>query len=113
MSIVRDIQSNEIRILTDQGRVQRPCFIVENNRLKITKHDVKMILEEKFFYKDLIERGCIENLDVEEEESAMIAMVLKDLTSEKSQFYSFTHCEIHPSMVLSVCASIIPFPDHN
>jgi len=61
----------------------------------------------------LIERGFIENLDVEEEESAMIAMLLKDLTGEKSKFYSFTHCEIHPSMILSVCASIIPFPDHN
>ena len=61
----------------------------------------------------MIERGFIENLDVEEEESAMIAMLLKDLTGEKSKFYSFTHCEIHPSMILSVCASIIPFPDHN
>jgi DNA-directed RNA polymerase II subunit RPB2 len=27
--------------------------------------------------------------------------------------HSFTHCEIHPSMILGVCASIIPFPDHN
>ena len=25
----------------------------------------------------------------------------------------YTHCEIHPAMVLGVCASIIPFPDHN
>jgi len=25
----------------------------------------------------------------------------------------FTHCEIHPSMILGICASIIPFPDHN
>lgn len=24
-----------------------------------------------------------------------------------------THCEVHPSMILGVCASIIPFPDHN
>ena len=27
--------------------------------------------------------------------------------------HAFTHCEIHPSMILGVCASIIPFPDHN
>ncbi|KAJ9094896.1 hypothetical protein QFC19_007752 [Naganishia cerealis] len=27
--------------------------------------------------------------------------------------HNFTHCEIHPSMILGVCASIIPFPDHN
>ncbi|KAJ1557780.1 DNA-dependent RNA polymerase II [Nowakowskiella sp. JEL0078] len=26
---------------------------------------------------------------------------------------SWTHCEIHPSMILGICASIIPFPDHN
>ena len=25
----------------------------------------------------------------------------------------FTHCEIHPSMIFGICASIIPFPDHN
>jgi hypothetical protein len=26
---------------------------------------------------------------------------------------AYTHCEIHPAMILGVCASIIPFPDHN
>lgn len=33
----------------------------------------------------------------------------------KKQYHSntFTHCEIHPSMILGVAASIIPFPDHN
>ncbi|KAI8810736.1 DNA-directed RNA polymerase II subunit RPB2 [Cladochytrium replicatum] len=25
----------------------------------------------------------------------------------------WTHCEIHPAMILGICASIIPFPDHN
>ena len=48
---------------------------------------------------------------MEEEEGSMIAMNLHDLT-EKSK-YSYTHCEIHPAMILGVCASIIPFPDHN
>ena len=35
--------------------------------------------------------------------------------TDRSQGYSctYTHCEIHPSMVLGVCASVIPFPDHN
>ncbi|ODV95053.1 hypothetical protein PACTADRAFT_50877 [Pachysolen tannophilus NRRL Y-2460] len=27
--------------------------------------------------------------------------------------HTFTHCEIHPAMILGVAASIIPFPDHN
>ena len=26
---------------------------------------------------------------------------------------TYTHCEIHPAMILGVCASIVPFPDHN
>ncbi len=58
----------------------------------------------------------VEFLDVEEEETAMIAMTLDDLDpvkSRKSKMYDYTHCEIHASMILGVCASIIPFPDHN
>jgi DNA-directed RNA polymerase beta subunit len=27
--------------------------------------------------------------------------------------HTYTHCEIHPSLILGICASIIPFPDHN
>ncbi len=36
----------------------------------------------------------------------------KRVTTDKFS-HTFTHCEIHPSMILGVCASIIPFPDHN
>ena len=43
----------------------------------------------------------------------MIAMEPKDLDAEDSYSSTYTHCEIHPSMILGVCASIIPFPDHN
>lgn len=31
ISIVRDINNKEIRFFTDNGRVQRPLFIVENS----------------------------------------------------------------------------------
>ena len=43
----------------------------------------------------------------------MIAMTMDDLRSKKSRIYDYTHCEIHASMILGVCASIIPFPDQN
>ena len=42
----------------------------------------------------------------------MIAMNLSDLRAD-NEMYRYTHCEIHPSMILGICASIIPFPDHN
>lgn len=41
----------------------------------------------------------------------MIAMDPIDLNGRYCSTY--THCEIHPSMILGICASIIPFPDHN
>lgn len=41
----------------------------------------------------------------------MIAFDLKDLNTRKN--LDFTHMEIHPAMILGVCASIIPFGDHN
>ena len=42
----------------------------------------------------------------------MIAMTPEDLR-ESEYCSTYTHCEIHPAMILGVCASIIPFPDHN
>lgn len=32
---------------------------------------------------------------------------------QRTNRMAYTHCEIHPAMILGVCASIIPFPDHN
>lgn len=47
----------------------------------------------------------------------MIAMTTNvlDPNDEDHRTYcrSYTHCEIHPAMIFGVCASIIPFPDHN
>lgn len=85
----------------------------------------------------LIKKGVVEYLDAEEEETAMIIMTPDDLEEHHKlqageKIYDddtdphrrvkqkpnplvreYTHCEIHPSMILGVCASIIPFPDHN
>ena len=63
-------------------------------------------------WQDLVAGGVVEYIDTLEEETVMIAMMPDDLRN--SDCYStYTHCEIHPSMILGVCASIIPFPDHN
>jgi DNA-directed RNA polymerase II subunit RPB2 len=42
----------------------------------------------------------------------MIAMLIEDL-KRPNHSALYTHCEIHPAMILGVCGSIIPFPDHN
>lgn len=117
VSIVRDIANKEIRFYTDAGRVQRPLFIVENNEVLMRKSHVHSLRQAQGMnFDDTLKKGLIEFLDVEEEETAMIAMHVSDLRANCKQlgkYYSYTHCEIHPSMILGVCASIIPFPDHN
>lgn len=95
--------------------------------------------EDPFTWSSLIQLGAVEFLDAEEEESAMISMTPEDLADSRylreqgkttidevddgsnkrtkakvgANAHTWTHCEIHPSMILGVCASIIPFPDHN
>lgn len=68
-----------------------------------------------FSWQDLVANGVVEYIDTLEEETVMLAMTPDDLQEDKGQAYcsTYTHCEIHPSMMLGVCASIIPFPDHN
>jgi len=113
-SIVRDIDKREIKIYTDGGRVLRAMFIVENNELNLRKKHVDKIMSREWNFEQFFRNGLVELLDVEEEESAMIAMFIDDINkNRKLQKYQYTHCEIHPSMILGVCASIIPFPDHN
>lgn len=116
-SIVRDITNNEIRIYTDHGRVLRPLFIVEGGHLKINSTHIKRMKLPKenpnrLTFDMLVKEGAIEYLDVEEEETAYIAMQPRDLLANRFA-HTHTHCEIHPAMILGVSASIIPFPDHN
>lgn len=91
-----------------------------------------------FGFSSLLKSGAVEYVDAEEEETIMIVMTPEDLDISrnlqagydmpqpdevdlakrvkapfKPTAHNWTHCEIHPSMILGVCASIIPFPDHN
>ena len=90
-----------------------------------------------FGWHGLVKSGVVEYLDAEEEETAMIIMGPDELEEHKlvranqpyveakddphrrikskpnPAVHMYTHCEIHPAMILGICASIIPFPDHN
>ena len=80
---MRDIYAKEIKFFTDAGRVQRPLFIVENNSLRIKKNTIPELISEHKKFEDLLQEGLCEFLDVEEEETVMIAMTLDDLKGEK------------------------------
>ncbi|KAF7683634.1 DNA-directed RNA polymerase II subunit RPB2 [Astathelohania contejeani] len=112
VSIVRDIREREIRIHSDAGRPCRPLFVVRDGELLMkSKHARRLEMDDEYKWDNLIADGLIEYLDVEEEETAMICMTPTELSQNKE--IKHTHCEIHPSMMLGICASVIPFPDHN
>lgn len=133
ISIAWYIQYNEIQIWTDGGRLCRPLYIVENNKLRITNEMADDILKKKLSWKDLIirndinnmdfnfddkieENAIIEYIDINESDTLMIAMSKDNLMEndrENYAFFNYTHCEIHPSLILGVLASNIPFPEHN
>lgn len=115
--MIRDIREREIRIYTDAGRICRPLLIVEKQKLLLKKRHIDQLKEREYnnySWQDLVASGVVEYIDTLEEETVMLAMTPDDL-QEKGVAYcsTYTHCEIHPSMILGVCASIIPFPDHN
>uniref|UniRef100_A0A182YG21 DNA-directed RNA polymerase subunit beta n=1 Tax=Anopheles stephensi TaxID=30069 RepID=A0A182YG21_ANOST len=118
VSMIRDIRDREIRIYTDAGRICRPLLIVENGSLLLRKNHIDMLKDRdynNYGWQVLVASGVVEYIDTLEEETVMIAMTPYDLKQDKEYAYctTYTHCEIHPAMILGVCASIIPFPDHN
>lgn len=98
-----DKESKELNIFTGAGRFCRPLFVVENLHLltEETKNDS---------WNDLLIKGIIEYIDIAEEEELMIAM---NLTQLKTSPNLYSHLEIHPSVILGICAATIPFSDHN
>ena len=134
-SIIWEIRDNLIEIYTTAGRCCRPLYIVDRNKLRITKKHVQQLDKQKYSWNSLLfqqiqfnslitskkERklyiskkrrleGVIEFVDVQETNSRMIAMTSENL---RNPLKNYTHCEIHPSLILGVLASSIPFCDHN
>lgn len=98
---------DEIKVLTDSGRVRRPLLIIENGKLKFTKEHLEKIKKGEMTWEDLLKNGIVEYLDAEEEENAFIALRENTLTPEN------THLELDPSTILGLSASFIPYPEFN
>lgn len=121
-----DISRNTINISTEAGRCVRPVYIVEKNKLLLDKRYILALKNKDIAWKQLVAeitnntkdgfKSVIEYIDVEENNSLMIASVPADLSKGKKGErlpLRYTHCEIHPSLILGVLASNIPFSNHN
>ena len=137
VSIIFDYKNKEFNIYTEGGRLYRPYLTVTNNELNF-KPDM---LNNINTWDEFIAKypNVIEYIDKEEEEqNTMLAifpeyiekahkiMTKKSLKNREDidkinrtnrydgQIYPhYTHCEIHPCMILGLISSNIPFPDHN
>ena len=125
VSIAWIIKLNEIQIWTTGGRLCRPLYIIENNKFNITDKFIENMKANNLKWNDLIvnqiqnnsnSKAIIEYVDINESDTLMICMSQDNLTENKKTnyaYYNYTHCEIHPSLILGVLASNIPFAEHN
>ena len=126
--------SNRGNLVLTKDHVQK----LEEDRELIASTDPEEREAKLMGWEGLVNQGVVEYVDAEEEETVMIVMTPEDLEISRQiqagfvmpepsiddpnkrvkaplnpTAHTWTHCEIHPSMILGICASIIPFPDHN
>ncbi len=100
-------EREEIDVNADEGRVRRPLIIVENGASKFQPEHIEKIVSMEWSWEDLVKNGIIEYLDAEEEENAYIALKTEEIT------LNHTHLEIATYTIFGICASTIPYAEHN
>lgn len=102
VSISYDNIENQFRIYCDEGRFIRPLLTLTNNKLNIE------FGKSKYNWEKLLKKDIVRYVDVAEIEQSVIAMYPSYTDIQKNDY-----CEIHPSLMLGILASMIPFPDHS
>ena len=96
-----------VHIAADGGRVCRPIIICDAGLPRLTNAHTAAVKAGETSFADLVARGVVEFLDVNEEADALVALAEPALTP------SHTHLEIEPLSILGVVAGLIPYPHHN
>lgn len=105
-----DTNSRIIDVRTDSGRMGRPAFVVRDNKVLMTPESISQLASGKISWDDLIFNGIIEIIDTYEEENFLICKNIHELGRDG---IDYTHCELHPCLVIGVCSGIIPYANHD
>lgn len=103
VSISYDPLDREILVYCDEGRLIRPFFTVDGETLVYDPEE-----HTELTWEEMVDRGIITWVDSNEVENSVIATYPQNV--EES---GYDYCEIHPSTMLGVVASTIPYPDHS
>ena len=140
-SIYLDFHKKELCIFSDGGRLIRPILIVDNNKVNMTSEVLKEVNsqqktnEKTKSWNILLEKfpNLFEYEDIESSNFLMIAETPYDLVTNQEKidkkvehkdsdmvnrygdyrFVNYTHCDIHPWLMLGTVSSSIPFSNHN
>lgn len=107
VNIMKSSHQRIISIASDSGRLTRPLILLSNGSKIITSEDIDLVNKGIKQFKDLVEEGKIEYLDVNEQNDVLIALDESFITA------NHTHLEIAPLTILGVVAGLIPYPHHN
>jgi DNA-directed RNA polymerase subunit B len=97
----------EVYVNCDEGRVRRPLIVVEAGAPKLQPEHIEKLRSEEWAWEDFVRRGIVEYVDAEEEENVLVTLYPEGVASKH------THMEIAPYTMLGICASIIPYAEHN
>jgi len=107
INVTYKLDTDELKINTDAGRIRRPVVVVEKGKSKLTDEIIEKVERGEMTWRDLIAQGIVEYLDADEEENAYIAVYPDELTP------AHTHLELHPLTILGVGAALVPYAEHN
>jgi len=120
-----NLDENIVKIYTDAGRLLRPLYIVKKNNILLTEkhmdlmrnnnYNLQCLMTPNLFTIDMdVQESVIEYIDTNETNNTLISMNYKTLFNQMEPYINeFTHCEIHPALILGVLGSVVPFSDHN